>query len=98
MAVRKIPMRKCIACGAQKPKKELVRIVRTPSQEILFDSKGKVSGRGAYDCADQTCFDTAMKKRLLSRMLEIEIPQETMDRLKEEWGRILFEREREKRL
>lgn len=97
MAIRKIPVRKCIACGAQKPKRDLIRIVRTPSQEILIDSRGKVSGRGAYLCPDQNCFDTAVKKRLLSRMLEAEIPQERLDRLKEEWGRILFEREREKR-
>ncbi|MBE3553993.1 MAG: YlxR family protein [Thermicanus sp.] len=98
MAVRKIPMRKCIACGTQRPKRELIRFVRTPEQEIFIDPKGKVSGRGAYLCADQHCYETAMKKKLLSRMLEIEISPETGERLQAEWGRILFEREREKRL
>lgn len=86
MAVRKIPMRKCIACGVQKPKKELIRIVRTtPSMEIHVDVKGKVNGRGAYICNDQSCFDTAIKKKTLQRALEIEITNEQLENLKQEW-------------
>jgi predicted RNA-binding protein YlxR (DUF448 family) len=92
MAVRKIPMRKCIACGIQKPKKELIRIVRTPEQKVFIDPKGKVSGRGAYLCASQECFDLAMKKKALTRALEVEITPEDVQQLKDDWTGMLHGR------
>lgn len=85
MAVRKIPMRKCVACGMQKPKKELIRIVRTPDLKIFIDPKGKVSGRGAYLCAKKECYELAKKKKALSRALEVEITPEHYELLDQEW-------------
>lgn len=86
MAIRKVPIRKCIACSAQKPKKELIRIVRTPEMNIHVDRKGKMNGRGAYICPTRECFDLAIKKRALSRALEVEITPEIINELTQEWS------------
>lgn len=91
MAVRKIPLRKCIACGEQKPKKELVRIVRTPELQIHVDPKGKVSGRGAYICPTRACYDLAIKKKALTRALEVEITPEIIAQLNIEWSDMINE-------
>ena len=78
---RKIPMRRCIATGEQCPKKELIRIVRTPEGSIVIDPTGKANGRGAYLKKDATAFETAKKKRLLQRALEVEIDDSLFDQL-----------------
>ncbi len=81
---KKIPMRQCLGCREMKPKRELVRVVRTPEGEIHIDRKGKMSGRGAYLCHSAQCFLRAVKTKAISRALETEIPQEIYDRLAEE--------------
>lgn len=81
---RKIPQRTCIGCRTVRPKRELVRIVRTPEGEILLDVTGKQSGRGAYVCAEQTCIEQAFRKKQLERALEVNITPETVTRLREE--------------
>lgn len=81
---KKIPMRQCLGCREMKPKRELVRVVRTPEGEIHIDLKGKMSGRGAYLCHNAQCLQRAVKSRAISRALETEIPQEIYDRLPEE--------------
>ena len=48
MKTKKIPMRMCVGCGQVKPKAELTRVVKTPDDQVLIDSKGKMNGRGAY--------------------------------------------------
>lgn len=67
--VRKTPQRMCVGCGELKPKKELVRIVRTPDAQILLDATGKQSGRGAYICPDRACLQRAVKQKGLERAL-----------------------------
>ena len=69
MALRKIPVRMCAGCSEHKPKKELVRVVRTPEGEILLDLTGKKSGRGAYVCHDPECLKKARRARRLERAL-----------------------------
>ena len=60
MAVnKKIPMRKCVGCGEMKPKKELLRILRTETGEFVVDALGKANGRGAYLCRSVECFQKA---------------------------------------
>ena len=81
---KKIPMRQCIGCRAQKPKKELIRVVRSPEGEISLDFKGKANGRGAYLCPDPACLKKAVKARALSRALDCEIPQQVYDALGEQ--------------
>ncbi len=79
MAEKKIPMRKCLGCNEMKPKKELIRAVKSPEGEISLDLTGKKSGRGAYICPDKSCFDKARKGKRLERALETSIPEKVYD-------------------
>lgn len=81
---RKIPLRKCSGCGEMKPKKELVRVIRTPENEVLLDLTGKKNGRGAYICHDTQCLAKARKTKVLERSLEVSIPAEIYELLSEE--------------
>ena len=84
MAEKKIPMRKCLGCNEMKPKKELIRAVKSPDGEISLDLTGKKSGRGAYICPDKKCFDLARKGKRLERALEMSIPEEVYDAMASE--------------
>ena len=81
---RKIPLRTCSGCGAQKIKKELVRVVRSPEGEVSLDLSGRKPGRGAYICRDPACLKKARKTRRISRSLECEIPDEVYERMEAE--------------
>lgn len=81
---KKIPMRQCLGCRKMKPKKELIRVVRSPEGEISLDFKGKASGRGAYICPDNACLKKAIKAKALERALSVNIPQEIYERLQEQ--------------
>ena len=81
---KKIPERQGLGCNEHKPKKELLRVVRTPDGEILLDFTGKKSGRGAYICRDVTCLKRARKSRRIDRALEVSIPEEVYDRMESE--------------
>lgn len=83
MKKKKIPLRKCLGCEENKIKKELIRIVKTPDNEILIDSSGKINGRGAYICNSKECFTKAIKSNRISRSLETQIPKEKIEELKE---------------
>ena len=73
---KKIPMRQCLGCREHKPKKELIRVVRSPEGEISLDFRGKANGRGAYICPDAACLKKAIKAKALERSLETAIPEE----------------------
>ena len=79
--MRKIPMRKCVATGESLPKKELIRIVRTPDGNVEIDETGKKNGRGAYLKRSIEALEVAKKKKALARSLECEIPQELYEEL-----------------
>ena len=81
--VKKIPERKCMGCNEKKPKKELVRVVRTPEGEVCLDITGKKSGRGAYICKSVSCFEKALKSKRLERTLEVEIPDSVYEEVKQ---------------
>ena len=70
---KKIPMRQCLGCREQKPKKELIRVVRSPEGEISLDFRGKANGRGAYVCPDPACLKKAIKAKALERALQTAI-------------------------
>ena len=78
---KKIPMRQCLGCREMKPKKELIRVVRSPEGEISLDFKGKASGRGAHVCPDPRCLKKAIKARALERAFSAQIPPEIYERL-----------------
>ncbi len=81
MQQKKIPMRQCVGCREMKPKKELIRVVRSPEGGISLDFKGKAPGRGAYVCPDSGCLKRAIKSKALERGFETQIPQEIYDGL-----------------
>lgn len=81
--VKKVPMRMCVACREMKPKKELVRVVRTQEGQIVADETGRKNGRGAYLCKSEACLMKAFKTRALERALEQPLSEETKASLKE---------------
>ena len=83
-AVKKQPVRRCTGCGEHFPKKELIRVLRTPEGEIVLDESGKRSGRGAYICKNADCLKKARRAKRLETSLECSIPGEVYDRLAEE--------------
>lgn len=81
MKPKKIPMRRCVATNEQHPKGEMFRIVRTTEGSIIIDPTGKARGRGAYLSKNKTAITTSMKKKILDRHLEVEIPASIYDEL-----------------
>ena len=81
---KKIPERKCMGCAEHFPKSALVRILKTPSGEILLDLTGKLSGRGAYICKNASCLKKARRASRLERALECAIPTEIYEKLEQE--------------
>ncbi|HCW79665.1 MAG TPA: DUF448 domain-containing protein [Ruminococcaceae bacterium] len=81
---RKIPLRMCAGCGEMKPKKEMVRVVRSPQGEISLDLTGKKPGRGAYVCRNPSCLKAARKARRFEKAFSCKIPDEVYDRMEEE--------------
>lgn len=73
------PMRMCAVCRIRAPKRELIRVVRTPTGEVVADAREKSPGRGAYICRNLDCFKKIRKSRALERMLEVAIPEETYE-------------------
>ena len=88
MIPRKIPMRKCTGCNELKPKKELIRVIVTPEEEVMLDATGKKNGRGAYICAKAECLREARKHKGLEKSLKRQIPAEVYDSLEKELSRI----------
>ena len=84
MMPKKIPMRMCLGCNEMKPKRELIRVVRSPEGEISLDFRGKAPGRGAYLCPDPQCLKKAIKARALERAFSAQIPEEIYARLEQE--------------
>ncbi|MEO2075050.1 MAG: YlxR family protein [Bacillus sp. (in: firmicutes)] len=80
---KKVPMRKCVATGEMKPKKELVRIVRSKEGDVSIDLTGKKSGRGAYLSKDKEAVLLAKKKNTLANHLEVSINDSIYDELLE---------------
>lgn len=82
--VKKIPSRRCTGCGESFPKRDLIRVVRSPEGELSIDFTGKKSGRGAYICQKTECFKKAKRTGRLSRSLGVPISPEIYDSLEHE--------------
>ena len=80
-AVKKIPERHCVGCGAAKSKSELIRIVRCPDGVVTIDFKGKISGRGVYICPEIFCFIKAVKSKRIENNLNVSVPDELFNEL-----------------
>ena len=86
-AQKKIPMRTCIACREEKPKKEMLRIVRNAAGEIRLDLSGKLTGRGAYICNSAACIARLRKQKLLHKTFSCDVPAAVYAGIEEEFSR-----------
>lgn len=84
MANKKIPMRQCIGCGEMKPKKEMIRVIKTAEDEIILDTTGRKNGRGAYICPGSKCLQKAIKCKGLERSFKMPIPKDVYEMLTKE--------------
>lgn len=84
MKVKKVPQRMCTGCMEMKPKKELIRIVRSKEGDVSIDLIGKKPGRGAYICKNEECLLKAFKTKRLEKNLEAKLEEEVFNKLKEE--------------
>ena len=82
MKVKKVPIRKCVGCGENKPKRELIRIVKNKDKEIFIDLKGKANGRGVYICNSIDCLQAAIKNKSIERSFEQKIDADLFEELK----------------
>lgn len=76
LSARHFPVRTCVACRTERQKREFVRIVRAPDGTVSLDRTGKANGRGAYLCADGSCWAVALKKKSIERALSASLPVE----------------------
>ena len=81
MKPKKTPMRMCVGCREMKPKRELIRVVRSPEGAVSMDPVGKKPGRGAYVCRSAECLKRAIKQRQLERQLEVTLTEEVVSAL-----------------
>ena len=88
MVTKKIPMRQCVGCAEMKSKKELLRVIKTPEEEIILDATGRKNGRGAYICASMECLKAAQMRKGLERSLKVAIPTEVYESLEQEMSKI----------
>lgn len=85
MAEKKIPMRTCIACRQEKPKREMLRVVKNAEGEIRLDFSGRLPGRGAYLCNSKDCVLKLRKYKLLHKNFSCDVPIEIYERIEEEY-------------
>lgn len=86
MRRKHVPQRTCIVCRQVMPKRELIRIVRTPEGHVEVDRRGKKSGRGAYLCQDMACWQKMIQGGQLERALKTAISVEAKQALCDAWA------------
>ena len=84
----KTPLRQCTGCREMKSKKEMIRVLKTPENEIVLAATGRKNGRGAYVCLSQECLEKAVKSRGLERSLKMAVPAGVYEDLKKELANI----------
>ena len=87
MKGKQIPLRTCIACREEKPKREMLRVVRNADGKIDLDFSGKLPGRGAYLCDSADCVKRLKRYKLLNKAFSAEVPEEVYLRIEEEYAR-----------
>jgi len=89
---KKVPLRMCTGCGEMKAKKAMIRVLKTPEDEIIIDPTGKKNGRGAYICCSLDCLRKAIKTKGLERSLKVSIPKELIETLEKEMVKLESDR------
>ena len=95
MKVKRIPLRMCVGCREMKPKKELLRVVKSPECEITVDITGRKAGRGAYLCRNEDCLLRAIKQKQLDRAFDTQISEEVLLALKKQMGALTADEKRD---
>lgn len=85
MPAKKMPQRQCIGCRESRDKKELIRIVKTPENQMVVDRTGRKNGRGAYLCDSRDCLKKAKKSKALERAFRMQVPDTIYDELERQW-------------
>ena len=85
---KKIPRRQCTGRREMKKKKDMMRILKPPENEITLDTTGRKNGRGAYLCVSMDCFEKAVKNHGIERSLKTAVPDEVYEELKQESANI----------
>ena len=88
MSTKKVPLRQCIGCGEMKSKKEMIRVLKTETEEIVLDATGRKNGRGAYLCPSMECFKKAVKSKGLERSFKMPVPKEVYESLEKEMDQL----------
>ena len=83
MTTKKIPLRMCLSCREMKPKKELMRIVKSPQGDIFVDDTFKANGRGAYLCKCKACIEKCIKQKMLNRQFACPVSDDVYQALKD---------------
>lgn len=78
---KKTPLRQCLGCREMKPKRELIRVVRSAEGEVSLDFQGKKPGRGAYLCPNPDCLKRARKAKSLERAFSLPVSDAVYDAL-----------------
>ncbi len=94
---RPLPQRTCVACRSVRAKRDLVRIVRSPSGELSVDLRGKATGRGAYLDPDAGCLERGLRESAIAKALEVTIDADTAERLRKELDDAATARQKEMR-
>ena len=84
MANKKVPMRQCVGGAEMKSKREMIRVIKTPENEVVLDSTGKKNGRGAYVCPNLECLKKARKSKGIERAFKMAIPNDVYEKLEKE--------------
>ena len=84
MTGKKIPLRQCVGCHESKSKNELIRVIKTPEENVVLDATGRQNGRGAYICPNMECLKKAIRSKGLDRSLKVTIPEEVYAQLEKE--------------
>jgi len=85
MQNNKIPLRMCIACKESKPKRELIRIVKSDNDSFSIDKSGKMNGRGSYICNSEECLNKLIKQKSLNKVFKTNINPEIYQNLREQF-------------
>lgn len=88
MKNKKVPMRQCVGCRELRNKKDLLRILKTPDNNVIFDDTGRMNGRGAYICPSVECLKKARRTKAIERSLDISIPDEVYDAIERQMSEL----------
>lgn len=88
MTNKKNPMRQCVGCNEMKPKKDMIRVIKTAEEEFILDTTGRKNGRGAYVCPNNECLQKAIKCKGLERSFKMPIPKEVYEMLTKEMNEL----------